>query len=161
MFERWFFFRDRYSSYSSDWWCVVFFVSRTCEQYDKSTLPPMEPAGLVGGVEILRSFYGDEAFTLGFLIEPPKEWNVTRVIYWTGGTWSMQHATLKSSCFLVLDIQVWKPKDTPSKCNSSPLNTYLPKRKFHLPTIHFQWQAVNLRGWLDISLPQMAYKKPF
>ena len=61
----------------------------------------------------------------------------------------MQHATLKSSCFLfALDIQVWKPKDTPSKFNSSPLNTYeyLPTRKFHLPTIHFQWQAVNLPG---------------
>ena len=39
----------------------------------------MEPASLVGGVEILR-FYGDEAFTVGFLIEPPKEWNVTRVL---------------------------------------------------------------------------------
>ena len=70
----------------------MFFVSRTCEQYDKSTLPPMEPASLVGGVEILRSFYGDEAFIVGFLIEPPKEWNVTRVLELEEpGAWIMQH----------------------------------------------------------------------
>jgi len=51
---------DIYSSYIRQIDDVLcFLVSRTCEQYDKSTLPPMEPAGLVGGVEILR-FYGDD-----------------------------------------------------------------------------------------------------
>lgn len=34
----------------------------------------------------------------------------------------------------------------PPKVDSSPLNSYLPNRKFHLPTIHFQVLTVTLWG---------------